>query len=548
MSTGHSAGVTACAVSPDGSFFVSASRDNTLKVWDPTTGGEIRTLSGHSDEVLFCAVGRDSLVYSAGPSSAVDAVVKVWDPATGAQVANWELREISAIKGFALSPAGDFLACLTDLGYVDVFHLTGEKVRHIDVGSGAPYDACEAGPDGRFIVVTGGREHRVIDPLTSEVMHAFQGPDYGVQVFGLTPDAASIAFFEKDTGWAMGDIASGVSRMLADEGLFSTCAISPDGSLLAAGHSDATETWTSVTGGQRTVEAASVRLQRTDSTQVLHEFDLRGDEATVNAFSPDGSLVLAAGGEALHIWDVETGEEIGTVPLEAEATCLVVHPTRPIAALGDTVGGFHVLDLGGIEFGRIIVTAGDHGSGPAVECPACLTSVPIEAAQLGGDADCPSCGLDWRVNPFLLSFRTEPLDPAGLQEADEEEATRLRQARNRAIFTAGSIEDLAALAQEESSYASPAPSPAAGEELSQTQFMELYMQNPEAARSYLEERVNSLPPPTTPDEEAMHAMLRRMLTDRPRESGGDLFSDIRTWAGYEEEKPKRGWLRRRRGR
>lgn len=37
---GHSEWVTACAVSPDSSFIVSASWDNTLKVWDADTGTE----------------------------------------------------------------------------------------------------------------------------------------------------------------------------------------------------------------------------------------------------------------------------------------------------------------------------------------------------------------------------------------------------------------------------------------------------------------------------------------------------------------------------
>jgi WD40 repeat protein len=32
---GHAGGITACAVTPDGRRVVSASRDRTLKVWDP---------------------------------------------------------------------------------------------------------------------------------------------------------------------------------------------------------------------------------------------------------------------------------------------------------------------------------------------------------------------------------------------------------------------------------------------------------------------------------------------------------------------------------
>ena len=66
--------------------------------------------------------------------------------------------------------------------------------------------------------------------------------------------------------------------------------------------------------------------------------------------------------------------------------------------------------------------------------------------------DCPSCGAGWRVNPFVLSFRSGPLPPAELEEAGETEADRLRQARNLALFKPGSItsvEELQALAAEQ---------------------------------------------------------------------------------------------------
>ena len=46
---GHSDSVNGVAVTGDGRRAVSASSDNTLKVWDLETGRELRTLEGHSD-------------------------------------------------------------------------------------------------------------------------------------------------------------------------------------------------------------------------------------------------------------------------------------------------------------------------------------------------------------------------------------------------------------------------------------------------------------------------------------------------------------------
>lgn len=53
---GHTESVNACAFSPDGSRVVSASYDNTLKLWDAQTGAELATFAGHKNGVTACAL------------------------------------------------------------------------------------------------------------------------------------------------------------------------------------------------------------------------------------------------------------------------------------------------------------------------------------------------------------------------------------------------------------------------------------------------------------------------------------------------------------
>ena len=59
--------VSACAISPDGRWIVSASSDGTVKVWDAATGVERATLRGHTAWKVFASS---------------DGTVKVWDAAT----------------------------------------------------------------------------------------------------------------------------------------------------------------------------------------------------------------------------------------------------------------------------------------------------------------------------------------------------------------------------------------------------------------------------------------------------------------------------------
>ena len=99
---GHAAWVTACAVTPDGRRVVSASDDNTLKVWDLETGRAVSTLDGHAARVLACAVTPDgrSVV-----SASDDHTLKVWDLESGRAVATLD-GHAAGVLACAVTPDG----------------------------------------------------------------------------------------------------------------------------------------------------------------------------------------------------------------------------------------------------------------------------------------------------------------------------------------------------------------------------------------------------------------------------------------------------------
>ncbi len=77
---GHTGPANACAISPDGSFVVTASRDRICKSWDTATGKERASFLGHTKPVNACAISQDgSFVLTASD----DHTGRIWDAATG---------------------------------------------------------------------------------------------------------------------------------------------------------------------------------------------------------------------------------------------------------------------------------------------------------------------------------------------------------------------------------------------------------------------------------------------------------------------------------
>ena len=76
----HSSWVMSVVLSGDGRYALSGSYDNTLKLWDVTTGEALRTFSGHSggvNSVVLSGDGRYAL------SGSYDNTLKLWDVISG---------------------------------------------------------------------------------------------------------------------------------------------------------------------------------------------------------------------------------------------------------------------------------------------------------------------------------------------------------------------------------------------------------------------------------------------------------------------------------
>ena len=83
----HLGSVAGVGLSGGGRLAVSASEDQTLKVWDLGSGLELRTLQGHTDVVSDVAVSGDGRL---AVSASRDRTLKVWDLGSGGELRSRE--------------------------------------------------------------------------------------------------------------------------------------------------------------------------------------------------------------------------------------------------------------------------------------------------------------------------------------------------------------------------------------------------------------------------------------------------------------------------
>src|SRR5262249_20401001 len=72
----HTGAINFATFSPDGKRIVTASQDDTAKVWDAVRGELLATLRGHADRVFFAAFSPDG---SRVVSTSGDRTARLWD-------------------------------------------------------------------------------------------------------------------------------------------------------------------------------------------------------------------------------------------------------------------------------------------------------------------------------------------------------------------------------------------------------------------------------------------------------------------------------------
>jgi WD40 repeat protein len=169
--TGHTKAANSAAFSPDGRRIVSGSDDQTVRVWDASTGAQLQLLRGHTDDVLSVAFSPDG---SRILSSGADDTARVWDASTGASIAVMR-GDTDWLRHAAFSPDGKHVVSASDDKSVRVWDAaSGAQLALIDGHTDAVNWAAYS-PDGaRIVSASDDRTVRIWD--AAKAMTAVAAP------------------------------------------------------------------------------------------------------------------------------------------------------------------------------------------------------------------------------------------------------------------------------------------------------------------------------------------------------------------------------------
>lgn len=290
---GHKGPVDMAVFSPSGERLVTASEDNTARLWDVRSGAQLAVLAGHEDWVISAAFSPsgDRVI-----TASFDNTARIWNAESGALLsvlAGHKDRVLSA----SFSPSGDRIVTTS---YDKTARLwdarSGEELAVLSAHEGPLLSAAFNTSGNRIVTGSEDNTARIWDGNSGAELSVLAGHRHWVRYAAFSPSGDRILTASYDRTARLWDAQSGaLLRVLSGHtDAINAAAFSPSGDRLVTVSYDKTaRMWDTRSGAQIAVLAG------------------HGDWVRSAAFSPSGDRVITASyDKTARLWDARSGTQI----------------------------------------------------------------------------------------------------------------------------------------------------------------------------------------------------------------------------------------------
>ncbi|KFX88056.1 hypothetical protein V490_07867 [Pseudogymnoascus sp. VKM F-3557] len=281
--------VETIAFSPDSKQIAIGSSDNTIKIWDVTTESLQQTLIGHLGWVKAIAFSPDSKQIASG---SYDNTIKLWDTTTGLQ--KTLIGHSGFIGAIAFSHDSKQIISGSNDNTIKLWNATTGSLQKTLIGHSGLVAAIAFSLDSKQIASgSGDNTIKLWDTTTGSLQKTLIGHSGLVGAIAFSLDSKQIISGSRDNTIKLWDTSIGDPHKMftGHLGWVEAIAFSPDSKQIATGSIDNTiKLWDTITGS----------LQKT----------LIGHSGLVAAiaFSPDSKQIATGSGDnTIKLWDTITG-------------------------------------------------------------------------------------------------------------------------------------------------------------------------------------------------------------------------------------------------
>ncbi|KIM80637.1 hypothetical protein PILCRDRAFT_822370 [Piloderma croceum F 1598] len=299
---GHTNLVNSAGFSSDGTRIVSSSADNSVRVWDASTGVELKELKGHTSSVFSVAFSSDGTRIVSGSN---DKSVRVWDALTGVKLK--ELKgHTSTVVSVAFSSDGTRIVSGSSDNSVRVWDAsTGVKLwdastdaKPKGLGGYTSLVVSVAFSSDGVRIVSGSSDNsvRVWDASTGVELKKLKGHTSLVFSVAFSSDGTRIVSGSYDNSVRVWDVSTGVElkELKGHTGSVNSVAFSSDGARIVSGSDD-----------------KSVRVWDGSTGMKLQELKYHTGLVSSVSFSSNGMwIVSGSSDESVQVWDASTGVKL----------------------------------------------------------------------------------------------------------------------------------------------------------------------------------------------------------------------------------------------